>query len=353
LDTTLVELGWTAELEAAFLPWQGELVPGRIAVESHGLYGAYTTAGGVWAEITGRMRHDAQDRSDLPAVGDWVALQPRPGANEALIRRVLPRKSVFVRKEAGFRTQGQVLAANVDLVWILGSLTRELSARRIERYLAVAWESGARPVIVLTKADLDEADAERVREVEAIAFGAPVIRTSAVTGEGVDELRTMLQPNLTAAVLGVSGVGKSTLVNTLLGEDRMATHETDALDVGRHTTSHRELVRVPSGGFVVDTPGLRELTPWDGHVDSGFGDVAKLAQHCRFNDCSHRLEPGCAVQSAIATGAIDEARLATYRKMQREHAYVERRKRGKAAVNTKRRFKDISKRGRELGRERG
>ena len=336
MDAGLFELGWSAGLEEAFQPWHHELIPGRVAVESHGLYGVHTAEGHLWAEITGRMRYDAMDRSQLPAVGDWVALQPRPGADEALMRHVLPRSSAFVRKEAGFRTQGQVLAANVDIVWILGSLTRELSARRIERYLAVAWESGARPAIVLTKADLDEADEERVREVETIAFGTPVIRTSAVTKEGIDELRAMLQPNLTATVLGVSGVGKSTLVNALLGEERMATYETDALDVGRHTTSHRELIRVPSGGFVIDTPGLRELIPWDSDVDASFTDIAELARRCRFNDCSHRREPGCAIQAAIATGGLDRARLVTYEKMQRELAYVERRKRGKAAMKSKR-----------------
>lgn len=350
MDTTLVELGWTADLEDAFRPHATELVAGRIAVESHGLYGAYTAQGDVWAEISGRMRHDARDRSELPTVGDWVALQPRPGANEALIRHVLPRSSAFVRKEAGFRTQGQVLAANVDVVWILGSLTRELSARRIERFLAVVWESGARPAIVLTKADLEEADEDRVREVETVAFGTPVIRTSAVTGEGIADLRLSLQPNLTGAVLGVSGVGKSTLVNALVGEERMATYDTDALDVGRHTTSHRELVRVPSGGLVIDTPGLRELVGWDTDVGAGFADIAELAKQCRFNDCSHRREPGCAIQSAVAVGELDQARLRTYEKMQREIAHLEGRKRGKATLNSKRRFKEISKRGRDLRR---
>ena len=352
MDTTLAELGWTTDLEEAFQPYREELIPGRIAVESHGLYGAYTTNGDVWAETTGRMRYDAADRSELPAVGDWVALQARPGANEALIRHVLPRSSAFVRKEAGFRTQGQVLAANIDIVWILGSLTRELSARRIERYLAVAWESGARTAIVLTKADVDEADEARVLEVEAVSFGTPVIRTSAVTGEGVDELRASLQPNLTATLLGVSGVGKSTLVNTLLGQQRMATFETDAADVGRHTTSHRELLRVPSGGFVIDTPGLRELTAWDGDVDAGFTDIAELAARCRFNDCSHHLEPGCAIQSAIANGTLDRARFVTYEKMQRELRYVDARRQGKAALNSKRKYKELSKRSRDLRRPR-
>jgi ribosome biogenesis GTPase len=342
LETTLFDLGWTPDLEEAFGPYEAEFVPGRIAAESHGIYGVYTGNGEVSAEITGRLRHTTAERADLPAVGDWVALRP------PLIHHVLPRRTAFVRKQAGFRTQGQVLAANVDVVWILGSLTRELSARRIERYLAVAWESGARPVIVLTKADLHEADDDRVTEVEMIAFGTPVIRTSGVTGEGLDELRAQLQPNRTACVLGVSGVGKSTLVNALVGEQRMATHETDAQDVGRHTTTHRELVRVPSGGLVVDTPGLRELIAWDGEADSGFDDIAELAARCKFNDCTHRREPGCAVLSAIASGELDRARLVTYEKMQREMIYLDGRKRER---NSKRRFKEIAKASRQRRRD--
>jgi ribosome biogenesis GTPase len=291
------------------------------------------------------LRHDAVDRSELPAVGDWVVLAPRPGENWATIHGVLPRRSAFTRKVAGYETQGQVLAANIDVVWIVGSLTRELSARRIERYLAVAWESGAAPVIVLTKADLGEADAGRIAEVEAIAFGTPIHVTSAVTGEGLDELRASLSPNLTAAVLGVSGVGKSTLVNALLGEERMATHETDSADVGRHTTSHRELVQLPSGGMVIDTPGLRELVPWDDEhgMDAVFGDINVLAAECGFRDCSHRAEPGCAIKAAIANGDLDPARLRSYEKMQRELSYVERRKRGRAAINSKRKWKDLAK----------
>lgn len=354
MDPRLQSLGWTDAFEDAFRPHaHNGTIPGRISVESHGMYGTYTAAGDGWAEITGRMRHDATDRSDLPAVGDWVVLHPRSAGDDwASITHVLPRRSAFTRKEAGFRTQGQVLAANIDVVWIVGSLTRELSARRIERYLAVAWESGATPAIVLTKADLGEADDDRVAEVEHIAFGTPVRVTSAVTGEGVDELRASLQDNLTAAVLGVSGVGKSTLINALLGEERLRTYETDDADVGRHTTSHRELVRLPSGGLVIDTPGLRELTLWDsgGSMDATFGDINELAAQCRFDDCSHHAEPGCAVKAAIADGAIDRARLRSYEKMQRELAYVEGRKRGKAQANSKRKDKDIAKLSRELRR---
>lgn len=337
----LEQLGWTEELERAFPPSQ-DLVPGRVAVEHRGSYVVYTRAGELFCEITGRMRHTADDRSELPAVGDWVAVAARPDGGT--IQTVLPRTSAFTRKTAGFETQGQVLAANVDLVWILGSLTRELSARRMERFLTVAWESGARPVIVLTKADLGEADPERVTEVEMIAFGTPVHITSAVTGEGVEELRASLHPNLTAALLGSSGVGKSTLINTLVGDEVLTTHTTRADDVGRHTTTHRELVAVPGGGNLIDTPGLRELTMWeaDTGIDATFGDIAALAAQCRFADCAHRSEPGCAIKKAIATGELDKDRVRSWQKMQRELAYVEQRKDGKVAMNAKRRSKAIS-----------
>ena len=322
-------LGWTAEHADAFLAYSEDHIEGRIGVEHRDMYLAYTGPGESWCEVSGRLRHHAQDRGDLPAVGDWVALKPRPGESWATIDAILPRRTAFVRKEAGFKTSGQVLAANVDLVWILGSLTRELSARRIERYLAVAWESGAQPVVVLTKADLGEGDPERVAEVERVAVGADVIVTSTITGEGTDELRAQLGHNRTAALLGSSGVGKSTLINYLLGEERLDTQQTRADEIGRHTTTRRELIRVPTGGLVIDTPGLRELVAWeaDTGMDAVFGDIDELATSCRFHDCAHRSEPGCAVRAAIASGELDRARYRSYEKMQRERDYLNGRKR--------------------------
>lgn len=343
MDMSLQRLGWTDELQDVFRPHAEEgLVPGRVAVEHRGSYVACTRGGELWCEITGRMRHAADDRSELPAVGDWVAIAARPDAGT--IHAVLPRRSAFTRKVAGFETQGQVLAANIDVVWILGSLTRELSARRIEWYLTVGWESGAQPVVVLTKADLGEAEPERVAEVEAVALGCPVYSTSAVTGEGIDELRASLSGNLTAALLGVSGVGKSTLVNALVGDELLPTQPTRADHVGRHTTTRRELIPLPGGGLVIDTPGLREIILWDGEagMDTVFADISALAERCRFRDCEHRTEPGCAVRGAIASGELDRAHLRNYEKMQRELAYVEERREGKVAMNAKRRSKAIS-----------
>ncbi len=333
----LNSLGWNDELTAAFRPHieQG-YIAGRIAVEHRGTYVAYTEHGERWSEISGRMRHEADGRGALPAVGDWTALEPRPGNDWASIHAVLPRRTSFSRKVAGFETEEHVLAANIDVVWIVGALTRELSARRMERFLAVAWDSGAEPVVVLTKADLGQSDPDRLAEVESIAVGATVLVTSAVTGEGMQEMRELLDGHKTAAVLGSSGVGKSTLINSLIGEDRLETHETRSDDVGRHTTTRRELVLIPSGGMVIDTPGLRELVMWEGDTDTVFSDIAALADKCRFNDCGHLAEPGCAVRDAIATGELELERFRSYGKMQRELAYVEGRKQGKRNAQNKR-----------------
>ncbi len=335
----LSALGWTPAFEEAFQPYAKEHVPARIAVEHRGAYVTCLADAELWAEVAGRFRHHAADPSEFPAVGDWVALRARPGET-AVIDAVLPRRTAFVRatwdasrvrQSAGAPTVAQVLAATVDLVWILGSLTRELSARRFERYLAVAWESGAQPVVVLTKADLSEADPERIAEVERAAVGAELVVTSAVTGEGTEVLRAQLAGNKTAAVLGSSGVGKSTLINRLLGEERLDTQEVRGDEVGRHTTVRRELVRVPTGGLVIDTPGLRELVAWDSEtgMDTVFSDIDELATRCRFDDCAHRSEPGCAVRAAIGSGELEPARLRSYEKMQRERDYLSGRKRSR------------------------
>lgn len=311
-------------------------------MEHRGAYVTYTASGELWCEITGRLRHEADDRSELPAVGDWVAVAERPDGGT--IQSALPRRSAFIRKAAGFETHGQVLAANIDDVWICGSMTAELSARRMEWYLTLGWESGAQPVVVLTKADLEDAEPKRVAEVRAIALGCPLFVTSAQTGEGLEELAASLRPNRTAALLGVSGVGKSTLVNALLGEDRLEVRATRSDRVGRHTTVRRELLVLAEGGVVIDTPGLREVVLWDGAsgIETVFRDLAALAERCRFSDCGHHAEPGCAVRDAIASGDLDPAALSNYEKMQRQLAFVERRRDGKAAMVAKRRSKAIS-----------
>lgn len=326
MHESLFALGCTDAVLQAFEPFSTDHVLGRIVAEHRGKYVASTTDGDVWAEITGRMRHATTERSELPAAGDWVALQPRQGG-DAMVGAVLPRTTAFTRKEAGHRSQGQVLAANVDQVWIVAAMTAELSARRVERFLTVAWDSGAAPVVVLTKSDVASCDPGMVDEVRGTAVGAEVVQTSAVTGDGLDALRIGLQPNRTAALLGSSGVGKSTLINALAGDEHMLTQPTRSDAVGRHTTTHRELVRIDGGGCLIDTPGLRELLAWDGDdgMDAVFGDIEALTERCRFADCAHAAEPGCAVHEALASGELERARWLSYQKMRREAAFLARR----------------------------
>jgi ribosome biogenesis GTPase len=315
----LTRLGWTPERELEFEPHRGQgLVPGRVAVEHRSAYVVYTAAGEVRADLAGRLRHD----DVWPAVGDWIALR-----EPATIASVLPRRTVFSRKEPWLAAREQVLAANADTVLVAMALTSaDFKPRRLERYLATGWESGAVPAIVLTKPDLCAEIAGAVVAVEAVAFGVPVHVVNGLTGTGVDELHAYLEGDSTVAVLGSSGVGKSTIVNWLGGVDLMPTAEIGDDGRGRHTTRHRELVRLPRGGLVLDTPGLRELQLWevgDG-LEQTFGDVASIAARCRFADCAHRSEPGCAVRAALASGELPRDRFESWQKLQRELGRLER-----------------------------
>lgn len=316
----LRRLGWSPFFAEPCQQYESDgLVPGRVAVQERGSYLVYTEEGERWAEITGRLRHDAASPAEFPAVGDWVALDDR-------IHAVLPRRTKFSRKVAFLKTEEQVLATNVDVVFLVMALTeRDFKVRRLERYLATAWESGAEPVVVLSKADLCDDVPARLAEAEAVAFGVPVHVTSAVTGTGLDELRAHFSDDRTAALLGSSGVGKSTLINAFVGSDVLRTNELRSDGRGRHTTTHRELVPLPDGGLLLDTPGMRELQLWtaDSGLDETFGDVTELAGRCRFNDCSHDGEPGCAVRAALADGSLDPERLASWEKLQRELHHLE------------------------------
>lgn len=318
----LERYGWSDALQHQFTAHAAQgLVPARVLVQQRGHYEIVAESGELSATLAGKFARDA-DEGGYPVAGDWVAVAIRAGEDSATIRAVLPRKGVFVRRAAGpGAARMQVVAANVDVALLAASLNGELNVRRIERYLAAAWESGADPVIVLTKADAcDHVEALKA-EVEAVAFGVPVYAISAVTGEGLDALRAHLSPGKTAVLLGSSGVGKSTLVNALAGSGLMATRDISVDGQrGRHTTTHRELILLPSGALILDTPGMRELGLWDASagVSSTFADIEELMTQCKFHDCRHRTEPGCAIRAALDDGSLDAERWESYGKLQRE-----------------------------------
>ncbi|MGQ0615324.1 MAG: ribosome small subunit-dependent GTPase A [Planctomycetaceae bacterium] len=318
----LADLGWTADHCVAFQPHAARgLVAARITQEHKDRF-VVLSADAEWpARIAGRLRYEARGAGALPAVGDWVAVSAPQGGGAARIDALLPRRSALLRKRPDRAVEAQVLAANVDLVFLVESLQDEPKPRRRERFLAVAWESGGQPVIVLTKSDAREGGGE------ADAATVPVLRTSAVTGEGLDALRALLRPCRTGVFVGASGVGKSSLVNRLLEEAAQATgcvREEDGR--GRHTTSHRQLFLLPGGGMLIDTPGLRELAPWlaEEGVEEAFADLGAVAARCRFRDCSHESEPGCAVKRAAASGDLDPDALESWRKLARENAHLAR-----------------------------
>jgi ribosome biogenesis GTPase len=295
-------------------------IPARVAAEHRGLYEVWSAGGSGPAQLAGRLRLDLEG-SGAPGVGDWVVVNNVPGTDQAtVIERVLERRTVFTRGAAGRETRAQVVAANVDVVFVVCGLGADFNARRIERYLARVWASGAQPVVILNKADLCADTAARVVEVEGHAIGVPVYAISALHAEGIEAIRAHIQDGLTVALVGSSGAGKSTLVNALLGEGRMRTGEVRASDGrGCHVTTHRQLVLLPGGGLLLDTPGMRELQLLDEEgIDTVFGDITTFAEGCRFRDCRHDTEPGCAVKAAVESGELDAERFDHYRKLERE-----------------------------------
>jgi ribosome biogenesis GTPase len=338
----LVNLGWTDCFARHFVE-SGDYQPARVVAEHRTGYQVQTDTAECFARISGKLRHAAAGQAELPAVGDWVVLQTLTGDSEAVIHRVLPRKSKFSRKAAGERTDEQIVAANVDTVWIVSSLDRDFSLRRIERYLTLAWESGASPVIVLTKSDLCDDVYGYTSQVEAIAVSVPIHCTSSITGNGLSELDAYFQNHATVALMGSSGVGKSALINALAGAPLQQTGGLRDDGRGRHTTTGRQLIRLPGGGLIVDTPGMRELQLWDGQgsLADVFAEIEELAQGCRFSDCRHAGEPGCAVAGAVADGRLLETRLQSYHKLKRELAYLERKQDARAQHEEKQRIKSI------------
>ena len=341
---TLTAWGWDDDHAAAFTALDGAgHEPGRVVVEERGSYLVRLADGEARATVSGRFRFDAELDGDagFPVVGDWVAVQSTGDPDHRLVQGLLPRRTAVVRRAPGDRSASeQVLAANVDTLLIVTSLNHDLNTRRLERYLALAWSSGARPVVVLNKADLADDPEGSVAWIEPVAGGAPVHAVSAATGFGLEALGHRLAEGRTTALMGSSGVGKSSLVNALAGEVVEATasvREDDAR--GRHTTTRRHLIRIPGRGLVLDTPGMRELglADDDGGLDATFADIDALASDCRFDDCQHDREPGCAVRGAISAGSLDPARLASRRKLDRELSRNDRQHDPRARAERRRR----------------
>ncbi|MCA1031226.1 ribosome small subunit-dependent GTPase A [Bacillus timonensis] len=340
------QLGWNQQLSEVFTPYkeQGFSI-GRVSLEHKRMYRVLTEKGELLAEISGKFRFESNSREDYPAVGDWVVLSTREEEGKATIHHVLPRFSKFSRKVAGNQTEEQIVATNVNTVFLVNALNNDFNVRRLERYLLMSWESGANPVIILSKADLCEDVEKRVKEVESVALGVPIHVVSVKEQTGLDALQAYFH-NETVALLGSSGAGKSTLTNQLLGLEKQVVQEirTDD-DKGKHTTTHRELIVLPTGGVIIDTPGMRELQLWeaDSSMSHSFQDIEEIAQHCRFRDCSHSGEPGCAIQTAIESGELDEKRYQSYVKLQKELAYLERKTEIRAQLAEKEKWKKITK----------
>ncbi len=348
-DGTLADLGWTDELEAAFTSHSERgFEPARIVAEHRGGYLVRGERDERLAHPRGKLRD--LEHSLMPAVGDWVAVCDAPGGRAA-IEAVLPRQTKVSRKTPWLKSAEHILVANVDTVLLVAGLDQDFNPRRLERYLIAAWDSGADPVVVLTKLDVCD-DPTLLFEAEAVAVGVPVLAVSNVTGEGIDDIRSLLRPRRTFVLLGSSGAGKSTLVNRLAGRRLMPTGDLRRDGRGRHTTRHRQLLVLPGGALLVDTPGLREFQVWEGDVDNAFTDIAELAAQCRFNDCGHNTEPDCAVQEALETGALDPERWSSYKRLQRELRAVEARSNSRVRRELKQKWRQRARESRQARRYR-
>ncbi len=350
----LENLGWNQFFQHNFENHKNDnYIPARVNWQQKNVSHVLCEAGELTAEISGRLRNLAENKSDLPTVGDWVVISPRVNEHKATIHAVMTRKSHFSRKAvlAGGpqygpgRTEEQILAANIDVAFLVNGLDNDYNLRRIERYLTVAWDSGVKPVVILNKADLCEDIDTVLEEIESVAFGVPVHVVSAEQNSGMESFEEYLNDNQTVVFLGSSGVGKSSLINRMLGEDRLKVNAVREYDNrGRHTTTWRELLVLPQGGIVIDTPGLREIQMWTENegVSNVFEDIEKLAMNCRFRNCGHTNEPGCAVKQAIDEGLLESKRLRSYLKLLREQKILAVNKNRRARLDTKARWKKIT-----------
>ena len=339
-------LGWNDFFASNFESLrQNGFTVARVAIEHRNTYILHSEFGELSGEVTGKFRHQATP-SEFPAVGDWVVIRLRESEKSATIHNVLPRKSKFSRQSVGGITTEQIVAANVDTVFLVSGLDGDFNPRRIERYLVLAWESGANPVILLNKADLCQNIEDCLNQIESIALGVPIITISAANSLGLEALQPFLQPGKTVALLGSSGVGKSTITNQLKGDAIQAVKAVrQGDDRGRHTTTHRELILLSNGSLIIDTPGMREIQIWasEDSLQSTFEDIETLAQECRFRDCQHINEPGCAVQQALQAGKLEYSRFLSYQKLHKELDYLNRKQDQKVYLDNKKRWKKISK----------